>query len=93
MRASEDLDCATTQTNNNRQYAPGTACSGKKPATDTGLQAGSYWLSSIPGEADPESTLLSGFILWPPPAIQNPAHMLDVLAWPWYRLPGTWMSG
>ena len=56
--------------------------------------AGIYWLSSIPGEADPESTLLSGIILWTPPAIQNLAHipLFGILAWLWYRSLSAWMK-
>jgi glycopeptide antibiotics resistance protein len=53
-----------------------------------GYMAGIYWLSSIPGETDPENALLSGIILWTPPAIQNLVHipLFGVLAWLWYRL-------
>jgi VanZ family protein len=56
--------------------------------------AGIYWLSSIPGEADPENVLLSGIILWTPPAIQNLAHipLFAVLAWLWYRSLGAWIK-
>jgi hypothetical protein len=59
-----------------------------------GYMAGIYWLSSIPGEADPESQLLSGIILWTPPAMQNLAHMLlfGVLAWLWYRSLNAWID-
>jgi VanZ family protein len=55
---------------------------------------GIYWLSSIPGEADPEGTLLSGIILWTPPAVQNLAHipLFGVLAWLWYRSLNAWMK-
>jgi hypothetical protein len=51
-----------------------------------GYMAGIYWLSSIPGEAATENELLSGIILWIPPAIQNLAHipLFGVLAWLWY---------
>jgi len=56
--------------------------------------AGIYWLSSIPGEADPVSTLLSGIVLWTPPAIQNLVHipLFGILAWLWYRSLGAWMK-
>lgn len=56
--------------------------------------AGIYWLSSIPGEVDPASPLLSGIILWTPPAIQNLAHipLFGVLAWLWYRSLGAWIK-
>ena len=56
--------------------------------------AGIYWVSSISGKADPESTLLSGIILWTPPAVQNLAHMplFGVLAWLWYRSLSAWMK-
>jgi hypothetical protein len=49
--------------------------------------AGIYWLSSIPGEVDPESPLLSGIISWTPPAVQNLLHipLFGILAWLWYR--------
>ena len=59
-----------------------------------GYMAGIYWLSSIPGEADPENPLLSGIIIWAPPAIQNLAHMplFGVLAWLWYRSLSGWMK-
>ena len=59
-----------------------------------GYMAGIYWLSSIPGEADPESPLLSGIILWTPPAIQNLAHMplFGILAWLWYRSLSAWIN-
>jgi len=56
--------------------------------------AGIYWLSSIPGETDPESTLLSNIILWTPPAIQNLAHipLFGFLALLWYRSLSSWMK-
>jgi len=59
-----------------------------------GYMAGIYWLSSIPGETDPESTLLSNIILWTPPAIQNLAHipLFGLLAMLWYRLLNSWMK-
>lgn len=58
-----------------------------------GYMAGIYWLSSIPGEADPEFELLSGIILWTPPAVQNLAHipLFGILAWLWFRSLGTWI--
>ena len=59
-----------------------------------GYMAGIYWLSSIPGEANPDSTLLSGIIQWTPPAIQNLAHipLFGVLAWLWDRLLNCWIK-
>ena len=59
-----------------------------------GYMAGIYWLSSIPGDIDPESPLLSSIILWTPPAIQNLAHipLFGVLAWLWYRSLSAWMK-
>lgn len=55
--------------------------------------SGIYWLSSIPGEADPQNPLLSGIILWTPPAVQNLAHipLFGILALLWYRSLGTWI--
>ena len=54
--------------------------------------AGIYWLSSIPGEVDPESPLLSGIIAWTPPAVQNLLHvpLFGILAWLWYRTLDAW---
>ena len=54
--------------------------------------AGIYWLSSIPGEVDPESPLLSGIIAWTPPALQNLLHvpLFGLLTWLWYRTLGAW---
>ena len=54
--------------------------------------AGIYWLSSIPGEVDPESPLLSGIISWTPPAVQNLLHvpLFGILAWLWYRTLDVW---
>ena len=59
-----------------------------------GYMAGIYWLSSIPGEADPEGKLLPSVILWTPPAIQNLAHipLFGVLAWLWYRSLRPWIK-
>ena len=59
-----------------------------------GYMAGIYWLSSIPGEADPENPLLSGIILWTPPASHNLAHMplFGILAWLWYRSLSAWIN-
>jgi len=53
---------------------------------------GVYWLSSIPGEVDPESPLLSGIIAWTPPAVQNLLHipLFGILAWLWYRTLDAW---
>lgn len=52
-----------------------------------GYMAGIYWLSSIPGDIDPESPLLSSIILWTPPATQNLAHipLFGMLAFLWHR--------
>ena len=57
-----------------------------------GYMAGIYWLSSIPGEVDPESPLLSGIISWTPPAVQNLLHipLFGILAWLWYRTFDAW---
>jgi len=54
--------------------------------------AGIYWLSSIPGEVDPESPLLSGIIAWTPPALQNLLHipLFGLLAWLWYSTLEAW---
>ena len=59
-----------------------------------GYMAGIYYLSSIPGEADPQDTLLSGIILWTPPALQNMVHipLFGILAWLWYRTLGDWIK-
>ena len=59
-----------------------------------GYMAGIYYLSSIPGEADPQNALLSGIILWTPPALQNLVHipLFGVLAWLWYRTLGAWIK-
>ena len=53
--------------------------------------AGIYWLSSIPGEVDPESPL-SGIIAWTPPAIQNLLHvpLFGLLAWLCYHTLYAW---
>jgi len=52
-----------------------------------GYMTGIYWLSSIPGDIDSESPLLSSIILWTPPAIQNLAHipLFGMLAFLWHR--------
>jgi len=59
-----------------------------------GYMSAIYWLSSIPGETDPENPLLSGIILWTPPAIQNLAHipLFGILALLWYRSLSTWIG-
>jgi VanZ family protein len=56
--------------------------------------SGIYWLSSIPGETDPQNPLLSGIILWTPPAVQNLAHipLFGLLALLWYRTLGAWIA-
>jgi VanZ family protein len=58
-----------------------------------GYMSAIYWLSSIPGETDPENPLLSGIILWTPPAVQNLAHipLFGILALLWYRSLSAWM--
>jgi hypothetical protein len=55
--------------------------------------SGIYWLSSIPGEADPQNPLLSGIMLWSPPAVQNLAHIpvFGLLALLWYRSLNAWI--
>jgi glycopeptide antibiotics resistance protein len=56
-------------------------------ALTLGYMGGLYWLSSIPGEVDPDSPLLSGIVAWTPPALQNLLHIpvYAVLAMLWYR--------
>lgn len=56
-------------------------------ALTVGYMAGIYWLSSIPGEVNPESPLLSGIIAWTPTTLQNLLHvpLFGMLAWLWYR--------
>jgi hypothetical protein len=53
---------------------------------------GIYWLSTIPGDVDPESPLLSGIIAWTPPALQNLLHvpLFGLLAGLWYRTLHAW---
>ena len=55
--------------------------------------SGIYWLSSIPGEADPQNPLLSGIMLWTPPAVQNLVHipLFGILALLWYRSLNAWI--
>lgn len=57
-----------------------------------GYSAMIYWLSSIPGETDPENPLLSGIIVWTPPAIQNLAHIpvFGLLAMLWHHTLRSW---
>ena len=59
-----------------------------------GYMAGIYFLSSIPGEADPQNALLSSIILWTPPALQNLVHipLFGILAWLWCRTLGAWIK-
>jgi len=59
-----------------------------------GCMSGIYWLSSIPGETDPQNSLLSGIILWTPPAVQNLAHipLFGTLALLWYRTLNAWIA-
>jgi hypothetical protein len=61
-------------------------------ALTLGYMGGLYWLSSIPGEADPASPLLSGIIAWTPPALQNLLHvpLFGLLAWLWHRTLDRW---
>lgn len=56
--------------------------------------SGIYWLSSIPGETDPENPILSGIMMWTPPALQNLAHipLFGILALLWYRLLSVWIQ-
>jgi hypothetical protein len=57
-----------------------------------GYMGGIYWLSSIPGEVDPESPLLAGIIAWTPPALQNLLHvpLFGLLTWLWYHTLSAW---
>jgi len=57
-----------------------------------GYMAGIYWLSSIPGDIDPEEAGLYGIIAWTPPAVQNLLHipLFGILAWLWWRSLGAW---
>jgi VanZ family protein len=59
-----------------------------------GFMSGIYWLSSIPGEADPQNSVLSGIILWTPPAVQNLGHipLFGTLALLWYRTLDAWIA-
>jgi len=59
-----------------------------------GYMGGIYWLSSIPGNIDPEEAGLYGIISWTPPALQNLLHipLFGILAWLWYRTLGCWFS-
>jgi len=59
-----------------------------------GYMGGIYWLSSIPGNIDPEETGLYGIISWTPPALQNLLHipLFGILAWLWYRTLGCWFA-
>ena len=51
-----------------------------------------YWLSSLPGDVDPELDSLAGIIAWTPPALQNLLHipLFGLLAWLWYRTLEAW---
>ena len=59
-----------------------------------GYMGGIYWLSSIPGNIDPEEAALYGIISWTPPALQNLLHipLFGILAWLWYRTLGCWFA-
>ena len=48
---------------------------------------GIHWLSSIPGNIDPEQAAIYGIIAWTPPALQNLLHipLFGILAWLWFR--------
>ena len=52
-----------------------------------GHMAAIYWLSSLPGDVDAETTGLAGIIAWTSPAVQNLLHVpvYGLLAWLWYR--------
>jgi glycopeptide antibiotics resistance protein len=54
---------------------------------------GLYWLSSIPGEVDPNAPLLSSIVAWTPPALQNLLHIpvFGILAWLWHRTLRAWI--
>jgi glycopeptide antibiotics resistance protein len=56
--------------------------------------AGIYWLSSIPGNIDPEDAAIYGIIAWTPPALQNLLHipLFGILAWLWYRTLRCWFA-
>ena len=54
--------------------------------------AGIYWLSSIPGNLDPEEAGIYGIISWTPPVLQNLLHipLFGILAWLWYHTLDAW---
>lgn len=58
-----------------------------------GYMTGIYWLSSIPGDIDPEDTGIQGIIAWTPPALQNLLHIpvFGMLAWLWYWSLSHWV--
>ena len=55
-------------------------------------KAGIYWLSSIPGNIDPEEAGIYWIISWTPPALQNLLHipLFGILAWLWYQTLHAW---
>ena len=54
--------------------------------------AGIYWLSSIPGNIDPEEAGIYWIISWTPATLQNLLHipLFGILAWLWYRTLDVW---
>ena len=55
---------------------------------------GIFWLSSIPGDTEPQSGSGQGVIAWVPPALQNLLHvpMFGLLAWLWHWALRAWIS-
>ena len=62
------------------------------PLLALAYMAAIYWLSSLPGDVDPELDSLAGIIAWTPPALQNLLHipMFGLLAWLWHRTLSSW---
>ena len=56
--------------------------------------AGIYWLSSIPGNIDPEEAGIYWLISWTPPTLQNLLHipLFGILAWLWWRSLRGWIQ-
>ncbi len=63
-------------------------------ALTVSYMAGIYWLSSIPGNIDPEEAAIYGIIAWTPPALQNLLHipLFGILAWLWHRTLRCWFA-
>lgn len=61
-------------------------------AVTLGYMGAIYWLSSLPGDVDPEPSCLAGIIACTPPTLQNLLHipLFGLLAWLWYRTLGAW---